>query len=423
MKTSTRSRFCLRWAFAASFSLAALAGCQDAKPELGPGDVRTLRVLAVQSEPADPVPGKPALLRAIVLNPTPDKVGLVWAAVDPSTVLASEGARGELDPRALGFAGLVTPPVVLPAAASPSFPFAATAAYVPAVSAPGEVTSVAVVLLARTGELDIGRALDPERQAAYFKQLLAEAVPAVKILRLNDDPPNENPRILSVEALRRVYEIDETSNKVTKGTPLGKFDIPPGATLEMRANVEDESPLCESEERKDYGKRGTSCVSFSWYATTGLFHGFVRAAEPWTAPYEAGIYTIVVVARDRIGGLDWYIQDVNVGRSVAPGKAGRVLLRSVNAEPKTTPAARLYWLPVDDPALMADLRAKAGSSEVFTAAVTVRPDMSERLGLTIDPASFRLVGGPQHTTSLQAAAEHEIAAEIHVKLTIEALDE
>lgn len=423
MKTYTRSQFCRRWAFAASFSAAALAGCQDAKPEIGPGDVRTLRVLAVQSEPADPVPGKPARLRAIVLNPTPDKVGLVWAAVDPSTVLASEGARGELDPRALGFAGLVTPPVILPAAASPSFPFAATAAYVPAVSAASGVTSVAVVLLARVGDLDVARALDPEQQEDYFKQLLAEAVPAVKILRLNDDPPNENPRFKTVEALRRVYELDEASNKVTKGAFLGRFDIPRGATLEMRAVVEDESPLCESDDRKDYGKRGTSCVSFSWYATNGLLHGFVRATEPWTAPKLAGIYTLVVVARDRIGGLEWYIQDVNVGRPVEPGKAGRVLLKSVNEEAGTTQAARLLWLPLDDTALMAELRRHADAGTAFTAALSVRPDKAERLGLEIDLANFRLVDDDAETTSLQAAAERELTGEIFTKLFVESVED
>jgi hypothetical protein len=42
---------------------------------------------------------------------------------------------------------------------------------------------------------------------------------------------------------------------------------------------------------------------------------------------------LAVVARDRIGGLDWVLQDVSVGRPVERGGAGRVLLRSDVTEP------------------------------------------------------------------------------------------
>jgi hypothetical protein len=140
----------------------------------------------------------------------------------------------------------------------------------------------------------------------------------------------------------------------------------------------------------------------------------------WQAPRLAGIYTVAVVARDRIGGLSWHLQDISVGRPVARGAAGRVLLRSDSAEPEATQSTRLLWLPIDNPAVFSGLKAEQHAS--FVATIDVTRNLEERLQFSIDPASFAFSEEVSGATSLQAIAEQGRSGTIPVRFAVEFLE-
>lgn len=325
--------------------LAVVATVMGCAPELADdaSQVRSVRVLAVRSEPAEPSPGEAMRLRALVASPdgTVTEPPLRWALCTARRALA-------------------TPGPVSPSCLEESHP--ALAVLGTGGESRGVVPTDACRLFGPEPPDDRqgagGRPVDPDVTGGFFLPVqlrLAGAAPAVFQARIGCRPGglsqaesaeltrrsrrNENP---SVEALRAI--VGDSTTIVAEG---GSVSVAPGASLRFElsspncpavarcgdgvCNDGEDRAACAADCTTPRGCAGaeryarfdlttrtivtaTEVLRASWFSTAGAFAApRTGPGNEWTAPTTAGEVRAWVVLRDDRGGADWRSFTVRVG--------------------------------------------------------------------------------------------------------------
>jgi hypothetical protein len=291
-----------------------LAGC---KPDLGaPASlVVEPRVLAIQSEPAEVVPGHDVALTALIASPdgalTPD---VAWGFCAAPAPLASNNVVG--DDCIYGAASLPG----RGAAVTATIPIEACSVFgpTPPAPAPGEPAR---------------RPHDADVSGGYYQPIRALAkldpqVPAIGLTRISCDLANASLDV--VQAFRARYHAN--TNPVLAGLeavlPDGRVvalpgTLPAGAVITLRASWTDASP--ETYPVFDPASRALvdhrEAIRVSWFVSDGALAAErtgrgedepeVFAEDVWTTP-AAGPAHLWVVVRDSRGGVAFAAVDVAI---------------------------------------------------------------------------------------------------------------
>ena len=292
---------------AAALPLGLASGCAAA--ELSQTwQLDRLRVLGVAAEPAELAPGQTTALRSLVYAPADLRVDAqIWFACLPA---AADDFGCALSSDALdAFAGLD------PQSASPE----ALAAALEVAEAAGLIGFLPFLEPEWTAPLDALEGLDPRAASEGISALVNVSVSATDSSGDQDlelvykrvpvslsATPNRNPHLVGVAVDGEPW---------VNTSPL---IVAPGAVIELEPLLSDDSiERYAYENTKGQVEERTEEPYFTWYAEGGSFEQAIslypQAAREWTAPETAGFEgVIVVVVRDRRGGMAWTTVHVEV---------------------------------------------------------------------------------------------------------------
>ena len=255
-------------------------------------------MLAVASDPAEPRPGELTTFRSLIYVPGGMELeGVVWFACLPESATdfgCSSASDVEIDPENPDFEALVEAGFI---GFEPAFPPAWTppadaladldeAQRTEGVSAIVNVTAIPAGVESAE-DLD-----DSDVEIAYKRVPVSEAT-----------TPNHNPALSGIE-------VDgEPLEGALIAEPGGEYEIDPQLTDDSLEAYTYTNSDGESEEREEE-------PYFTWYTEAGSFdqpfslHPY--SSVTWTAPDEAFEGLILVVVRDRRGGMAWQSVPVRV---------------------------------------------------------------------------------------------------------------
>jgi hypothetical protein len=295
----------LRHRFAAPLLLAALPAC-EAETLAQEWQLDRLRILAARATPAEPQPGEPTALEALVYTPAGVQLaGVLWFACLPQ---GSDDFGCTVDPELLeGLQGLD------PATASPEELQEALAAaqeagfvgfdpFLPPVWVPPldalDGLSEAEAQEGVSALVNI-TALPPDGEDVDAVELAFKRVPVSRALT-----PNQNPDVTAIE-------VDGTSTAEGLGLPEAPIPVEAGREIVLNTVISDgsvetytytsSSGATEERQEEPY---------FAWYAEGGEFYQTISlypyTEVRWTAPEKPGwTGLLAVVMRDRRGGMAW----------------------------------------------------------------------------------------------------------------------
>jgi hypothetical protein len=291
-------------------------GCGD---DFAPySELDRLRVLAIQAEPASPLPGETALLSALTFVPGGEPAAYRWTWC-PTTAPAGSSYTCPLDQAT---AAQLFAPYLDPALGLPSLDLgsAATAAFTNPFSAPG------LAALCATGVAGGAYAQSFECEGGFPVTVVLDVGTATATLRAGfvlrlpvGTPPeiNHNP-------MPGTLALDGT----VLGDPPQPVRVAPGQTVDLAADI----PPSAAELRSipafegDPGQR-LERLTASWFADEGRIEtdrtsyidGETSLAETgqnrWTAPDTAdwpadGAVQFAIVLRDDRGGVGWLLRRI-----------------------------------------------------------------------------------------------------------------
>lgn len=262
-----------------------------------------LRVLAVAAEPAEPRPGDTVSFTSLVYTPEGvDLAGTVWFAclptsadefgctldpalldalqVDPSTLSPEELATLIAEAQAAGLIGFE--PGFAPRW---SVPADALAALPPDAQSEGLSAIVNVTALPDLGD---GVTPGPDDVEAAYKRVPVSLAAT----------PNHNPRVDGIT-------IDPAVDAAA-----GLLQVEPGATYTLTPTFPDDA-IEDYTFRNENGEDETRTEEpyFTWYAEGGIFDQpfslHPTSDVEWTAPSAGFEGWVLVVMRDRRGGMAW----------------------------------------------------------------------------------------------------------------------
>jgi hypothetical protein len=301
------------------FGLALSACSNDFAPY---SQLDRLRILAVSSEPATPLPGQTATLSALTFAPAGESLAYHWTWC-PVTAPASQGYTCPLDQAAANrvFAGAVDPGV---APELPSLDLGAGAAAT--LTNPFSVSALSALCATGIDSQNFSQGLDCEGGFPVTVVLdVSTATASLRagfVLRLPSATPppiNNNP---------------SPTGLLLAGIPLGDppatIVVAPAQTLDLQAHI----PVDASELRPIPAAEGPpglrlERLTASWFADAGRIDkartAFIDGVAPlnqtsqnrWTAPSTAqwptnNLIQFLLVLRDDRGGASWLVRQVQL---------------------------------------------------------------------------------------------------------------
>jgi hypothetical protein len=265
------------------------------------------RILAIQAEPPEALPGQDVTFSALIGMPPEEEaeLGVLWLACPVSDEGNGFGCVTDfgaidlesLDPQALAELGVI--------GFQPGFDpqYTVPAELLDGMDAQQRLEGSYVLI--QVTALPMSMIEEPvddvdfsEIQSGYKRLIVSEA-----------PTPNHNPDIgaITVDGLPVPAEAEVVHVEPSQSYDLGAL-LPEGA-IESYVYLNRDG---QQEERVEE-------PYVTWFTTSGeLVNQFSlwpgSLAVPWTAPAEEGAGTWYAVLRDRRGGMSWYVQDFVVGR-------------------------------------------------------------------------------------------------------------
>jgi len=274
----------------------------------------SLRVLAVQSEPPNPLPAEPALMSALTFAPAGQAVSHQWSWC-PVAARASDSYNCPLDESAAAqFLGAPVPPFDLGTAPTANLTNPFPVATLTALCGEGVNTGGYSAGIDCADGFPITVVLDVRAGAASLRAGFVVRLPASSPPILNRNPNFDGLTLGGTELVPG----GPVTLAATPGKPLDLVARLAADAAELRS-----IPATEG----DPGQR-LERLALSWFADAGKFDKdrtvFIdgvapldqAAVNPWTAPKEeawpTGPVTFHVVVRDDRGGVGWVSRQVQL---------------------------------------------------------------------------------------------------------------